>query len=90
MSTINTSNNANVAYNYQKVPGLVNSNLIQSQAGLVISMRDKPNTLRNVSFLFPGNMTTPNYGAGSPTLLSNNNTIAMPENIQYAGRQVSY
>ena len=42
MGTIASNNNANVAYNYQKVPGLTTSNRLQSQAGLAISMRDNP------------------------------------------------
>jgi len=86
MSTIN-NNNANVAYNYQKVPGLVTSNQVQSVAGLTISMRDRPNLNRNVTFLFPTNETTPNYGAGSPTLGARTNTV-IDSTVTYAGRQV--
>jgi hypothetical protein len=81
------SNSANVAYNYQKVPGLVTSNKAQSQAGLTISMRDRPNLNRNVVFLFPTNEATPNYGAGSPTLGARTNTV-IDGTVTYAGRQV--
>jgi len=86
MSTIN-NNNANVAYNYQKVPGLVTSNQVQSIAGLTISMRDRPNLNRNVTFLFPTNEATPNYGAGSPTLGLRTTTV-IDDTVSYAGRQV--
>lgn len=81
------SNNANVAYNYQKVPGLVTSNQAQSLAGLTISMRDRPNLNRNIVFLFPTNETTPNYGAGSPTLGLRTSTV-IDNTVSYAGRQV--
>lgn len=77
----------NVAYNYQKVPGLVASNQAQSIAGLTISMRDRPNLNRNVVFLFPTNETTPNYGAGSPTM-GLRTTTAIDDTVSYAGRQV--
>lgn len=87
MGTI-TKNNANVAYNYQKVPGLVTSNKLQSQAGLTISLRDNPNLNRNVAFLFPTNLTTPNYGAGSPTLLARS-SIQTSGDVTYAGRQTN-
>jgi hypothetical protein len=87
MGTI-TTNNANVAYNYQKVPGLVTSNKLQSQAGLAISLRDNPNLNRNVVFLFPTNLTTPNYGAGSPTLLARS-SIQTSGDVTYAGRQTN-
>ena len=87
MGTI-TKNNANVAYNYQKVPGLVTSNQLQSQAGLAISLRDNPNLNRNVAFLFPANLTTPNYGAGSPTLLARS-SIQTSGDVTYAGRQTN-
>lgn len=87
MGTI-AKNNANVAYNYQKVPGLVTSNQLQSQAGLAISLRDKPNLNRNVAFLFPTNLTTPNYGAGSPTLLARS-SIQTSGDVTYAGRQTN-
>jgi hypothetical protein len=87
MGTI-TTNNANVAYNYQKVPGLVTSNKLQSQAGLAISLRDNPNLNRNVAFLFPSNLTTPNYGAGSPTLLARS-SIQTSGDVTYAGRQTN-
>lgn len=90
MATIPSNNNANVAYNYQKVPGLVISNQAQSQAGLAIAMRDNPNINRNVMFLFPSNMTTPNYGAGSPTLLARTQKPVMNDGVVYAGTQVSY
>ena len=87
MGTI-TKNNANVAYNYQKVPGLVTSNQLQSEAGLAISLRDNPNLNRNVAFLFPTNLTTPNYGAGSPTLLARS-SIQTSGDVTYAGRQTN-
>ena len=87
MGTI-TKNNANVAYNYQKVPGLVTSNQLQSQAGLAISLRDNPNLNRNVAFLFPTNLTTPNYGAGTPTLLARS-SIQTSGDVTYAGRQTN-
>lgn len=87
MGTI-AKNNANVAYNYQKVPGLVTSNQLQSQAGLAISLRDNPNLNRNVAFLFPTNLTTPNYGAGSPTLLARS-LIQTSGDVTYAGRQTN-
>lgn len=87
MGTI-AKNNANVAYNYQKVPGLVTSNQLQSQAGLAISLRDNPNLNRNVVFLFPTNLTTPNYGAGSPTLLARS-SIQTSGDVTYAGRQTN-
>lgn len=88
MATIPSSNNANVAYNYQKVPGLVTSNQAQSKAGLAISMRDNPNLNRNVMFLFPTNMTTPNYGAGSPTLMAVSSTN-ISSDVQYVGKQIT-
>lgn len=81
-------NNPNVAYNYQKNPNLVNSNLAQSQAGLTIALRDRPNLNRNVNFVFPINLSTPNFNAGSPTL-----GARLPQpigDVEYAGRQVSY
>jgi hypothetical protein len=87
MGTI-AKNTANVAYNYQKVPGLVTSNQLQSQAGLAISLRDNPNLNRNVAFLFPTNLTTPNYGAGSPTLLARS-SIQTSGDVTYAGRQTN-
>jgi hypothetical protein len=87
MGTI-AKNNANVAYNYQKVPGLVTSNQLQSQAGLAISLRDNPNLNRNVAFLFPTNLTTPNYGAGSPTLLARS-SMQTSGDVTYAGRQTN-
>lgn len=81
------SNNPNVAYNYQKVPGLVVANQAQSVAGLTISMRDRPNLNRNVVFLFPTNEATPNYGAGSPSLGLRTTTV-IDDTVSYAGRQV--
>lgn len=87
MGTI-AKNNANIAYNYQKVPGLVTSNQLQSKAGLAISLRDNPNLNRNVAFLFPTNLTTPNYGAGSPTLLARS-SIQTSGDVTYAGRQTN-
>jgi hypothetical protein len=87
MGTI-VNNNANVAYNYQKVPNLVTSNQLQSQAGLAISLSDKPNQNRNVAFLFPTNLSTPNYGAGSPTLLARS-SIQTSGDVTYAGRQTN-
>lgn len=87
MGTINTLD-PNVTYNYQKVPYLVTSNKLQSEAGLAISLRDRPNINRNVNFNFPVNMTTPNYGAGSPTLLGVSSLQSVGD-VTYAGRQVS-
>jgi len=88
MAAINTIN-PNVTYNYQKVPGLVTSNKAQSQAGLAIAMRDDPQSNRNINFMFPNNLATPNNGAGSPTLLA----IRGPKPISeytYAGSQLPY
>lgn len=87
MSAI-VNNNPNVAYNYQKVPGLVTSNEQQSQAGLAISMGDKPYLNRNVAFLFPINLATPNFGAGSPTLLGRS-SLQTAGDVTYAGKQIS-
>jgi len=87
MGTI-VNNNANVAYDYQKVSNLVTSNQLQSQAGLTIAMRDNPNLNRNVAFLFPINLSTPNYGAGSPTLLARS-SIQTSGDVTYAGRQTN-
>ncbi len=87
MAAINT-NNPDVAYNYQKVPYLNTSNFAQSQAGLIISNRDRPNVNRNARFIFSVNLSTPNYGAGSPTLLAVNNTIVSSD-TPYMGRQVT-
>jgi hypothetical protein len=82
------NNNPNVAYNYQKVPNLTTSNFTQSQAGLIISNRDRPNVNRNTRFIFSANMSTPNYGAGSPTLLAVTNTTIDGE-TPYMGKQVT-
>lgn len=88
MGTI-VNNNPNVSYNYQKVPGLVTSNLKQSKAGLAIALRDNPNYNRNLSFDFPSNQATPNFGAGSPTLLANTGPKPITD-TPYAGTQVTY
>jgi hypothetical protein len=80
-------NDPNVAYNYQKFPNLTTSNKAQSEAGLVIALRDRTNINRNVVFLFPANMATPNYSAGSPTLGARTKTFIDPV-TPYAGRQV--
>lgn len=82
------ANSANVAYSYQKNPNIVVSNKAQSLAGLTIALRDNTSVNRNVTSIFPVNISTPNLGAGSPTLL----VIATPEpigKIPYAGMQVS-
>lgn len=81
------SSNPNISYNYQKVPGLVTSNLAQSEVAKTIVFRDRPNTNRNISFLFPTNTSTPNPGAGSPTLLAQTRTT-IDEITPYVGRQV--
>ena len=78
----------NVAYSYQKTPNLVKSFKKQSQAGLTIAMRSSTNYNRNVNSDFPVNFSTPNLGAGSPTLLA----TAYPNSVSaitYAGRQIS-
>lgn len=82
------TNNPSVAYNYQKNPNLVTSNYAQSQAGLTLAMRDRPNVNRNVSFIFPINLSTPNFSAGSPTLGAFIQT-GMINDTEYAGKQVS-
>ncbi len=89
MSSIYSNNNANVSYNYQKVPGLVTSNRLQSQAGLAIAMRNRTNINRNVMFDFPANLTTPNFGAGSPTILGKTQDPVLPEGVTYAGKQIT-
>lgn len=81
-------NRANVAYNYQKNPYLDTSNKSQALAGLAIALRDNTNFNRNVNYIFPINMSTPNLGAGSPTVAA----ISSPKTIginPYAGSQVS-
>lgn len=79
--------NPSITYNYQKYPNLTTSNLPQALVGQVISQRDRTNTNRNVTFLFPADMATPNPGAGSPTLLAQTKTTI--DNITpYVGRQV--
>lgn len=80
--------NANVAYNYQKTPGLITSDKTQTLAGLAISLRDNTNLNRNVNFNFPIGMATPNYGAGSPTLLALQSPRPVGEEF-YAGIQVT-
>lgn len=82
-----TQNNANVAYNFQKVPGLVSADPAQAIAGLKITLRDDPTKNRNINFLFPVNQSTPNPGAGSPTLLSYTKTT-IDNSTLYVGRQV--
>lgn len=81
------SNNPNITYNYQKYPNLETSNLAQSEVGLTIALRDRPNLNRNVTFLFPANMATPNPGAGSPTMLAQTRTT-IDSVTPYFGRQV--
>jgi hypothetical protein len=88
MAGINT-NDPNVSYNYQKNPNLTTSNYAQSQAGLIISNRDRPNVNRNARFIFPANMSTPNYGASSPTLLARTGPATIDGEFLYAGRQVT-
>jgi len=81
--------NANVAYNYQKNPQSVSSDVAQSIAGLVIALRDDPTKNRNINFLYPINNSTPNNGAGSPTLLA----VRSPKSVgtnPYAGNQTSF
>lgn len=80
--------NPNVAYNYQKNPNLSNRNTQQSLAGLAIALRDNTNVNRNVTSIFPVNISTPNLGAGSPTMM----VSAKPSGIgpnPYAGVQIS-
>jgi len=77
----------NVAYNFQKVPNLVTSNLPQSLAGLAITLRDQTQLNRNVNFLFPVPATTPNFGAGSPTLLGRS-SVQTAGDVEYAGVQL--
>lgn len=89
MASINNLN-PNVAYNYQKVPGLVTSDKIQAQAGLTIAMRDRTNLNRNVAFYFPVNFATPNYNIDNPTLTGRVNTSMLPDNAMYVGKQISY
>ena len=86
MGTISRTD-PNVTYNYQKVPGLVTSDVAQSKAGLAISLRDNPNLNRNVAFLFPSDSSTPNLGAGSPTLLARS-SVQTAGDVTYAGRQI--
>lgn len=86
MGTISTLD-PNVAYNFQKVPGLVTSNKLQSEVGLAIALRNRPNLNRNVNFVFPNNFETPNYGAGSPTLLGVS-SLQSVQDVPYAGRQL--
>lgn len=81
------SSNPDISYNYQKVPGLVTSNLAQSELAKTINFRDRPNLNRNIAFLFPTNMSTPNPGAGSPTLLAQTKT-SIDGVTPYMGRQV--
>lgn len=87
MTTINTGNNANVAYNYQKVPGLVTSNLQRSEAGLTAAMRDRANTNRNTQFLFPTNYATPNFGPGA-IVAPRTITSMLPDGTKYLGKQI--
>ena len=79
---------ANVAYNYQKTPYLNVANKDQTLAGLAMALRDNTNYNRNVNAIFPINMATPNFGAGSPTL----GAVAAPASIgknPYAVKQIS-
>lgn len=62
--------NANVAYNYQKNSNVVTSDKLQSLAGLTLALRDDPTKNRNINFQYPINFSTPNPGAGSPTMLA--------------------
>jgi len=78
--------NANVTYNYQKNNNVVTSDSLQAQAGLTLVLRDDPGKNRNINFQYPINFSTPNPGAGSPTVLA----ITSPKPIsleQYAGKQ---
>jgi hypothetical protein len=88
MSTINTSNNANVAYNYQKVPNLVKSDNVQSTAGLIIAMRDRSNLNRNIMFSFPTDYATPNFNINSPTLTGVTINSVSTLGTTYAGKQL--
>lgn len=81
------SSNPNINYNYQKNPYVVNSNYAQSELAKTIVFRDRPNTNRNITFLFPANMSTPNPGAGAPTLLAQTKTT-IDGTTPYVGRQV--
>lgn len=84
---MNFNVNPNIAYNYQKNPNLVVDNKLQSQAGLTLALRDNPNFNRNVTFIYPTNQATPNYGAGSPTLFAKQ--TPKPIGVDpYAGSQV--
>lgn len=79
---------SNVAYNYQKNININPSYKKQTQTGLAMALRDNTNANRNVVSVFPVNISTPNLGAGSPTLM----VTAYPEPIgrlPYAGRQIS-
>jgi len=62
--------NANVAYNYQKNNNVVTSDNLASTVGLKLSLRDDPTKNRNINFQSPVNFSTPNPGAGSPTVLA--------------------
>ena len=82
-------NNPNVAYNYQKTPGLVTSDPLQSVAALSVTLRNNPNYNRNISTLYPIGQSTPNLGAGYPTMLA----IQYPKGVgiyPYAGSQVTF
>lgn len=89
MAAINTDN-PNVAYNYQKYSNLTTSNVAQSKAGLTIALRDRVNVNRNANFIFPNNLSTPNFGAGSPTILSVISPPTIDGVITYMGYQVTY
>lgn len=82
-------NNPNVAYNYQKTPGLITSDTLQSVAGLSVTLRNNPNYNRNLSTLYPVGQSTPNPGAGYPTMLALQSPKGVGE-FPYAGSQVTY
>lgn len=81
--------NANVAYNYQKNFNVVTSDRLQAIAGLTLVLRDDPTKNRNINFQYPINFSTPNSGAGSPTMLA----VQSPKPISidpYAGQQSNF
>jgi hypothetical protein len=81
--------NANVNYNYQKNSNVVTSDGLQSLAGLTLVLRDNPTKNRNINFQYPINFSTPNPGAGSPTVLA----VQSPKSIGldvYAGQQNNF
>lgn len=81
--------NANVSYNYQKNPNNATADPAQTLAGLTLVLRDDPTKNRNINFQYPINFSTPNPGAGSPTVLA----VQSPKSISidvYAGQQNNF